>query len=393
MGTHQLLRFPKQSTQERPFLVIWEVTQACDLACIHCRASAMPEAHPLALNHAQGRALIEQVQEFGAPYPLLVFTGGDPFKRPDLCDLVAYARSLGLTPAISPSATPLLTRDRLQALRDAGARVASLSLDGSSAEVHDRFRGVSGTFEKTLAGCELVHELGMKLQINTTVSRHNLNDLIQLAALVHAQRVMTWSVFFLVATGRAQSEQALDPDELEAVLHWLAEVSQCIPLKTTEGHQYKRVLFMRQALRDQGLKPELFFQLHPLHRELQQAWRSLGFEPRAAARRAPMHINSADGFVFVSHLGDVFPSGFLPLRAGNVKQQRLPEIYRDSPLFNQLRDSGQLKGRCGRCEFREVCGGSRSRAYALLGDPLAEDPSCSYQPGSFRLPDLQVSAS
>ncbi|MBS2038860.1 TIGR04053 family radical SAM/SPASM domain-containing protein [bacterium] len=387
------MRFPKQSTQERPFLVIWEVTQACDLACIHCRASAMPEAHPLALNHAQGRALIEQVQEFGAPYPLLVFTGGDPFKRPDLCDLVAYARSLGLTPAISPSATPLLTRDRLQALRDAGARVASLSLDGSSAEVHDRFRGVSGTFEKTLAGCELVHELGMKLQINTTVSRHNLNDLIQLAALVHAQRVMTWSVFFLVATGRAQSEQALDPDELEAVLHWLAEVSQCIPLKTTEGHQYKRVLFMRQALRDQGLKPELFFQLHPLHRELQQAWRSLGFEPRAAARRAPMHINSADGFVFVSHLGDVFPSGFLPLRAGNVKQQRLPEIYRDSPLFNQLRDSGQLKGRCGRCEFREVCGGSRSRAYALLGDPLAEDPSCSYQPGSFRLPDLQVSAS
>ncbi|MBS2039882.1 TIGR04053 family radical SAM/SPASM domain-containing protein [bacterium] len=383
MGNQPLLRFPKQGTQERPFLVIWEVTQACDLACLHCRASAMPEAHPLALTHEQGRALIEQVRDFGAPYPLLVFTGGDPFKRADLCDLVGYARSLGLMPAISPSATPLLTRQRLSALREAGARVVSLSLDGSSAAVHDHFRGVSGTFERTLEGCAMVRDLGMKLQINTTVSRHNLKDLNSLAALVHSQQVMTWSVFFLVATGRAQSEQALAPEEVEAVLHWLAEVSECIPLKTTEGHQYKRVIFMRRALHERGLEPERFFRLHPLHQQLQAEWRGYGFAPRGAARRAPMHINSADGFVFVSHLGDVFPSGFLPLRAGNVKQESLPHIYRHSPLFTQLRDSSQLKGRCGRCEFREVCGGSRSRAYALLGDPLAEDPSCSYQPGSF----------
>ncbi len=377
------IRFPKSDTQDRPFLVIWEVTRACDLACLHCRASAMPEAHPLMLTHAQGRSLIDQVRDFGPPYPLLVFTGGDPFKRPDLCELVAYARAQGLTPALSPSATPLLTRERLEALRDAGARVVSLSLDGSQVAVHDRFRGVSGTFERTLEGCRLVHELGMKLQINSTISRHNLDDLVELAALVHGQQVMTWSVFFLVATGRAQSQQGLEPHEVEAVMHWLAEVSECIPLKTTEGHQYKRVLFMRQTLRRQGLEPESFFQLPELHRQLQSQWRSRGFAPRAAARRTPMHINSGDGFVFVSHLGDVFPSGFLPIRAGNVKEQSLPEIYRHSPLFGQLRDSDQLKGRCGVCEFREVCGGSRSRAFATTGDPLAEDPSCSYQPGSF----------
>ena len=207
MGSQPLLRFPKQGTHERPFLVIWEVTQACDLACLHCRASAMPEAHPLAVTHQQGRNLIEQVRDFGAPYPLLVFTGGDPFKRADLCDLVGYARSVGLTPAISPSATPLLTRERLLALREAGARVVSLSLDGSSAAVHDRFRGVRGTFQRTLEGCAMVRELGMKLQINTTVSRHNLKDLNSLAALVHGQQVMTWSVFFLVATAIVESLQ------------------------------------------------------------------------------------------------------------------------------------------------------------------------------------------
>ncbi|MBX3171152.1 MAG: TIGR04053 family radical SAM/SPASM domain-containing protein [Candidatus Eremiobacteraeota bacterium] len=379
------------ATSDRPFLVIWEVTQACDLACSHCRASAMPEAHPLTLNGQQGRSLIEQVRDFGPPYPLLVFTGGDPFKRTDLLELVGYARSLGLSPAISPSATPLLTRERLEALRDAGARVASLSLDGSTAEVHDSFRGVAGTFERTLEGCATVRDLGMKLQINSTVSRHNMHDLPELAALVYRQRVMTWSVFFLVATGRAQSDQALSPAELEAVMHWLAEVSSRIPLKTTEGHHYKRVLLMRRTLQAHGYQAETYFQLHPLQQQLQQKWRELcrdqDIQPRPAARRLPMHINSGDGFVFVSHLGEVFPSGFLPLRAGNVKTQSLVDVYRNSPLFGSLRDPDRLKGRCGSCEFRQICGGSRSRAFAMSGDELAEDPSCSYQPGSFKLAD------
>lgn len=235
----------------------------------------------------------------------------------------------------------------------------------------------------------MVRDVGMKLQINTTVSQHNVDDLPEIAALVYQQKVMTWSVFFLVATGRAQADQALSPLELEAIMHWLAEVSTTIPLKTTEGHHYKRVLLMRQALQAQGYQPEQYFDLPPLYQKLRDRWSQLcqqhDIQARTAARRVPMHINSADGFVFISHLGDVFPSGFLPVRAGNIKKQSLVDIYRHSPVFGSLRDPDKLKGRCGRCEFRQVCGGSRSRAFAMTGDELAEDPSCSYQPGSFTL--------
>lgn len=370
------IRNPAQDKGDRPFLVIWEVTQACDLACRHCRASAQPHLDPHSLNREQGRQLIEQVKSFGSPAPLLVFTGGDPFKREELWDWVSHARSLGLSPGLSPSVTPLLTWERLEQLLLAGAKVVSLSLDGSRPEVHDGFRGIDGTWERTLECCQLVQELGLKLQINSTVSRHNVADLVALADLVYHQQVMTWSVFFLVPTGRAQADQALSAEEFEAVLHWLVDVSECIPLKTTEAHHYKRVLWMRKA----GLEP---VGLHPLYEQLSTAWKRLEHRPRQAARRSPMHINSGDGFVFISHRGDVFPSGFLPIKAGNVLEQDLPTIYRDSPLFGSLRDPDRLQGRCGRCEFRQMCGGSRSRAYALTGDPLAEEASCSYQPGSF----------
>ncbi len=379
------IRVPPKSNDDRPFLVIWEVTQACDLACSHCRADAMPDSDPRALNFEQGKALIDQVHAFGAPYPLIVFTGGDPFKRADLFQLIEYASSLGLSPAVSPSATPLLTRERLASIRAAGAKVVSLSLDGSCAEVHDKFRGVEGTFQRTLLGCQDVHDVGLKLQINSTVSRHNMHELDLLASLVYQQQVMTWSLFFLVPTGRAQAEQALSPEEFEAVLHWMVDLSEYIPLKATEGHHYKRVLLMRKAIQAEGLKVEDYFTLHPIYSQLSQSWQALvaehGIKPRTAARRTPMHINSGDGFVFVSHLGDVFPSGFLPLRAGNVKEDSLSNIYRHSPLFGSLRDPSKLEGRCHDCEFNQLCGGSRSRAYAMTGNPFAEEPSCSYIPG------------
>jgi radical SAM protein with 4Fe4S-binding SPASM domain len=182
----------------------------------------------------------------------------------------------------------------------------------------------------------------------------------------------------------------LGPEEIEAVMHFLADVSNFIPLKTTEGHHYKRVVMMRRVLRDLGQSHDKALKLPPLYHLLRRSWEeriaALNMSPRAAARRQPMHINSAQGFVFISHLGHVYPSGFLPLTAGNVRQQGLPEIYRDSPLFQSLRQTSRLKGRCGECEFREICGGSRSRAYALDGDELGEDPSCAYQPGTFPYP-------
>lgn len=373
--------------KERPFLVIWEVTQACDLACKHCRANAVTRPHPQSLTYSEGRRLIEQIASFGKPFPLVVFTGGDPFKRDDLYELVAYAHELGLHAAVSPSGTPLLTREALQRLQKAGCRTISLSLDGSSPVVHDAFRGVSGSFELTMAGARAALELGLKLQINTTIGRHNLHDLVHIAGLVAQLRVLTWSVFLLVPTGRAQSEQCLTPDDVESVLHFLVDVSDTIPLKTTEGHHYKRVLLMRHVLDTMELAFEAELQLTPLYFELRNCWeqklREMGLPPRRAARRRPLHLNSGHGFVFINHLGYVFPSGFLPIAAGNVRQEELPRIYRDSPLFRSLREPVNFTGRCGSCEFRQLCGGSRSRAYACSGNFLGEDPACAYQPGSF----------
>lgn len=386
----QPVRRPKDAEQS-PFLVIWETTQACDLACQHCRANAVTQPHPLSLTTSQAEKLLDDVASFSKPHPLMVFTGGDPFKRDDLAHLVRYARELGLHCGVSPSATPLLTQASLARVAEAGAQVVSLSLDGSYESLHDDFRGVGGSFTRTLQACTWAREAGMKLQINTTLSRHNLHDLVDLAVLVRSFEVMTWSVFLLVPTGRGENLDSLTADELEAVMHFLAEVSECIPLKTTEGHHYKRVLAMRQVLRELDHSPDEGLELPPLYRELKGQWEArrvdLGIAPRTAARRTPMHINSGHGFVFVSHLGHVCPSGFLPISAGNVKDLSLVEIYRDSPLFQDLRQPSKLTGRCGACEFRELCGGSRSRAFAVHQDAFSEDPSCNYQPGSFLYQD------
>lgn len=380
------IRQPKNAPQS-PFLVIWETTQACDLACLHCRANAVTKPHPMSLTTEEGEKLLRDVADFGKPYPLLVLTGGDPFKRPDLEHLIAYARGLGLHVGVSPSATPLLTPESLGRIAAAGAQTVSLSLDASQPEPHDRFRGVGGSYQRTIEACDWAQQAGLKLQINSTLSRHNLHDLVDLAALVYRMRVMTWSVFLLVPTGRGESLDALTADEIEAIMHFLADVSECIPLKTTEGHHYKRVVAMRSVLHELGLSPENALELSPLYHELRRQWshrrEADGIVPRAAGRRQPMHINSGQGFVFVNHLGHVFPSGFLPISAGNLRRDSLVDIYRESPLFQALREPANLGGRCGSCEFRELCGGSRSRAFALSGDPLAEDPSCAYQPGSF----------
>lgn len=383
---HRFVRLPKDAEQS-PFLVIWETTQACDLVCRHCRANAVPQIHPLSLTTTEGEKLLRDVADFPRPHPLMVFTGGDPFKRPDLAHLISYARGLGLHCGVSPSATPLLNKESLARVAEAGAQVVSLSLDASREALHDDFRGVSGSFQRTLEGCRWSRQAGLKLQINSTLGRHNLHDLVDLALMVYSFQVMTWSVFLLVPTGRGENLDSLTADEIEAVMHFLAEVAEYIPLKTTEGHHYKRILVMRRVLRELGLDPAKALSLPPLYQELKERWEQqrvrLGISPRAAARRQPMHINSAQGFVFVSHLGHVFPSGFLPISAGNVRRRSLGDIYRDSPLFQDLRQPAKLGGRCGSCEFRALCGGSRSRAYAVHGDAFAEDPSCNYRPGSF----------
>lgn len=383
-----IIRQPVYDLHERPFMVIWETTHACDLACRHCRAEAQPEHDPWALSTQEARRLLDQVESFGRPRPIFIFTGGDPFKRADLFELVRYAAEIGLPPAVSPSGTPLLTADNLARLKQAGAKAISLSIDGSTPERHDDFRRVPGSFQWTTDGWRAARQMGLKLQINTTVTRYNLHDLPDLFRLVQELGAMTWSVFFLVPTGRGRQEDEISPAEYEAVMHFLYDVSKYISAKTTEGHHYKRVVLQRTILEQKRVRLEDYIPLHPVYYELKAGLDRVvceaGLHPRETGiHRTPMHINAGNGFVFVSRRGDVFPSGFLPLSAGNVRERSLVEIYRDAPLFRDLRDTHKYGGRCGLCEFVGVCGGSRSRAYALSGDPLGEEPFCSYEPGAF----------
>jgi radical SAM protein len=382
------VRKPHLDVSARPFIVIWESTAACPLACRHCRAQAQPQRSPDELSTGEAADLMRQVAGFGRPAPLFVITGGDPFQRPDLFELVRAGTRAGLRVAVSPSGTPSLTPANLLALQAAGAVALSLSLDGSTAEVHDSFRGVPGVYRWTLAAWRTARDLGLKVQINTTVSGHNLLDLPGVVQLVRRYGAMTWSAFLLVPTGRGRQLEELSAAEVEDVLNFVYDAGAAIPAKTTEAHHFRRVVIQRRILEARGEDHVRVLGLGPLYRVLSHRLRELGLAAGQAgagrvARRPPMDVNAGRGFVFVSRDGTVYPSGFLPHPAGSVRDEPLTRIYRNSPLLASLRDPDLLHGRCGSCEFRTVCGGSRSRAFAVAGDPLAEEPWCSYQPGSF----------
>ncbi len=346
-----------------PFLVIWEVTRACDLACIHCRASAMARRDPDELSLQEAGRLFAHIREMGTR--LLVLTGGDPLKRPDLFDLIAAARAAGLDPSLSPSVTPLLTAGNLMWAKAAGLSAVSLSLDGGSAAVHDTFRGTQGAFDRTLKSAREVKEAGLDLRVNTTVTTRTLDDIPRIATLVAEMGAKIWSVFFLVPTGRAAQALQITPEQCEDALQWLYGLSSTAPyrIKTTEAPHYRRVVLQAMA-RESGLAVE-----------------EVLAGTRSGRGRFMPGMNDARGFVFISHHGQVYPSGFFPLSVGNVRDTTLALIYRDSVLFRDLRNPDLLKGRCGRCAFRVICGGSRARAYAA-GDPLGEDPLCAYDPAT-----------
>lgn len=350
---------PKFDLNRTPLVVIWEVTRACDLTCFHCRASAQPSRNPLELSTHDAKQLIDDIAELNPP--IFIFTGGDPLKRPDIYELVQYASMRYLHPAMTPSATPLLTRDSLLDLKRSGLHRLALSLDGPTPQLHDNFRGVAGSFAQTLEAMAWCNAIGLPVQINTTVSRRNLGELENILAVVRQYRVVMWSLFFMVPTGRAQQADTLSPEESEMVFERLLRMSRNVPfkIKTTEAPHYRRFLLQ--------------------HRPKGKAGRNEGNGVPGI-----MPINEAKGFVFISHTGEVQPSGFLPISAGNVRDMKLADIYRNSELFRQLRDGKNLKGKCGICEFRDICGGSRARAYAVTGDPLEQDPCCIYEPRTMR---------
>ena len=390
--SNRVLRRPRFDVSRRPFIVIWEATRACSLACAHCRAEAIPDRDPRELDCVEALELMAQVASFGRPPPLFVITGGDPFERPDLEDLIRGGRAAGLPVAVSPSATSELTEENLARVRTAGATALSLSIDGIG-EVHDRFRGVAGVFDRTIAAWHAARRLGIKVQINSTVTAATVDELPEIMRLVLALGAMTWSVFFLVPTGRGAGLEGLSPADFEDVLHFLYDADKIISVKATEAHHFRRVVIERRVLEERGIDPVPTLGLGATYERLRARLDELvGVEvARREVHRPPMDVASGRGFVFVSHLGDVMPSGFLPLSLGNVRERPLPDIYRDSPLLADLRDPDLLLGRCGRCEFRSVCGGSRSRAYGVTGNVFAEEPGCAYEPGSFPFPgDVQA---
>lgn len=342
---------------DAPFLVIWEVTQACDLACRHCRASAQPERHPAELSREEGIGLIRQIREFGDP--LLVLTGGDPLKRADLFDLLEASVSAGLRTTITPSATPLLAEGAVRRFRQAGVARMAVSLDGADGAQHDGFRGVEGSFQITLEALRAARECGLETQVNTTVTRRNLGSLERIAALAGDAGARLWSVFFLVLTGRALLEDDLTADEYEAVFEQLYRISLAAPfdIKTTEAPHYRRYVAQRRKAGSAA---------------------PAGMTGGVIARQAG--INDGKGLLFISHTGEIYPSGFLEMSAGNVRSVSLVEAYRTSRLFQILRNGDALGGKCGACEYRNLCGGSRARAWAITGDFLAPDPRCPYVP-------------
>jgi AdoMet-dependent heme synthase len=356
-----------------PFLVIWETTQACDLACLHCRASAQAERHSGELNTAEAKELMRSVRTFGRP--LFVLTGGDPLKRPDIIELVEYGVEIGLRMAMTPSGTPLMTPEIIAELADVGLSRLAVSLDGSTADIHDRFRGVDGSFDWTLRMLRAARDVGLTTQINTTVSRHNIDDFDNLVALMTDLEISLWSVFFLVPTGRAQAEDVASPEEFEWVFHRMYDLSQTAPfdIKSTAAPQYRRVILQRQV--EERRAGERSDAPAPMTA-------GVGFSLADGVGRA-RGVNDGNGFIFISHKGDLFPSGFMPVSAGNIRTHDIVDVYRNSSLFRTLRDPDQLKGKCGVCEYRDVCGGSRARAYALTGDPLEAEPFCTHVPARY----------
>ena len=367
-----------------PFTLAWEITRACALRCVHCRAEAQPKRDPRELSTEEGFRLIDQIAEIGGP--ILILTGGDPLMRRDIFDFISYAsKERGLRVALSPSATALVTRERLRKAGDAGITRTHISLDGATQESHDSFRQTPGSFQRTLEIMDSLRDLGMSLQIGATVSRYNLHELEAIADLAARYDAVMLNFFFLVPTGRGTAEDMISPEEHEKVFNWMYDLAKTAPfdVRSTAAQHYRRVVIQR--------------------RRQEMAEASPIGEKAAAGPGGAMHltgagysfagglgqstmkgVNDGNGFAFISHIGEVCPSGFLEVPAGSVRRQSFIDIYRDSTIFRELRDYSKLKGRCGVCDFRDVCGGSRARAFGVTGDYMETDPYCVYVPPAWK---------
>lgn len=352
-----LSRTARTEFDHHPVIAVWELTQACDQACGTCRSTVTKDRDPLELTTDEGMQLLDEIEAMGTP--LVVFTGGDPGKRLDLVELVEHAASLGLSTVVTPSGTSLMTLGLLEELQDAGLSRVAVSVDGPNAPSHDGFRKVSGSFAESVRILDQARTIALETQVNSSIDPRNAGALADMAAFVKDVGAVLWRVSLSMAS------VALGPQGLERTLEQLAEIAETAPfgVKTFAAPGFRRVLLAHHS---RGKRTTVH--------DLDEGGRVTGHRG----------VNDGLGALFVSHRGDIFPSGALPISAGNVRTNRIADVYRSSPLFVRLRDADALGGKCGDCPFRRVCGGSRARAYALSGDYMAEDPLCAFQPPARR---------
>ncbi|KJF18554.1 MULTISPECIES: radical SAM protein [Acidithrix] len=326
-------------------VITWELTKACHLHCRHCRARAIPNRNEGELDIDEIQSVLLDISNRLPRKPIMVFTGGDPTERPDLDEILKSSIEMGFITSISPSVTNRVTPELVYHWAELGVRAISLSIDGPSPEIHDRFRGVKGTFERSIEIARTVVDAKMSLQINTSIGRFTLDGLAEMADLAKDLKVSSWEVFFVIPMGRAKLSSALDSSEMEEVLRYLATFSRSVDFRVTAvgAPQFQRVLHEMNYLETSGLRPS---------------------------------VREGRGFAFIDHLGEVYPSGYLPLSGGNVRSQSLVDIYSSSPLFTSMRDPSNYSGACGSCDYSGFCGGSRARAFAVTKDVLASDPGC-----------------
>ncbi len=342
--------------------VVWEATRACRFACAHCRAMAQPNRDPRELSTEEVLRLVEDIAGFSKP--LFVISGGDPLLREDVFEIASYASKHGLRVAMSPSGSDI-TPSIVRRMRESGVKIVSISVDGSTEEIHDSFRQLPGAFKMALQSIRYIKEGGLPFQINTTVSKHNMHDLINIYRLAVELGASAWDVFVFIPTGRGRinyQRLGISPQEYEEVLHLIYSISlrSPIPVRMTCSPPYMRVVIEGQ-------------------RELRGS-SSITIQGRTIPSMGARGCLAGNGFAFISHTGDVYGCGFLPIPAGNIRRQSFREIYENSPLFLDLRKYSLLRGRCGVCEFKVVCGGCRARALAIKGSYLEEDPYCAYIP-------------
>ncbi|MBZ5544766.1 MAG: radical SAM protein [Acidobacteriia bacterium] len=387
--------------EHKPRLIFWEVTKGCNLRCIHCRATATELTSHLDLPTTKALNLIEQVSQYALP--ILVLSGGEPLFRADIFQLARYATERGLRVALATNGT-LITKEIARKIVDTGVRRVSISLDGANAATHDAFRGIPGAFDAALQGFHNLKELGMSLQINTTIARHNAHELPDVLELARSNGADALHTFLLVPVGCGvdiADEQMVPPAEYEQILNWFYDQSQKggIELKATCAPHYFRVARQRRAAERREAMAAA--QAAPFHAGKEDS-SSIGptemtmpgstgiaLHPHAAgaAKGHPEGMNAmtkgclaGTGVCFISHQGEVFPCGYLPVLAGDLRRQSFAEIWENAAVFQALRETDNLKGKCGYCEFRNICMGCRARAYAATGDYLDEEPVCVYEP-------------